>query len=274
MSGRRSGCRLFFAGVFAGLTYAISRDELETYAAANRALALFVSVIPSLAMRPIDLVRALNQLTIPRRITLGMLITLTFFPLLRREVKIIREAMRTRGANSIFAPPFSLSLFRDSSRPAPCEHFGYAFSFCRDQGIYIFKEPYTIYRPPRFSLLDVLPILLFGFGHDGSDSAMNNVIEFRDVSLSYDGKEAVLLHASLFFEEGKMVLSLARPDAGRALSAKLISGIIPEVVKGEMVGKILIRGEETFGKGIATISKWWRPSSRRRQSDSQYHRRG
>ena len=55
-------------------------------------------------MRPIDLVRALNQLTIPRRITLGMLITLTFFPLLRREVKIIGEAMRTRGANSYFCP--------------------------------------------------------------------------------------------------------------------------------------------------------------------------
>ncbi len=84
---------------------------------------------------------------------------------------------------------------------------------------------------------------------------MNNVIEFRDVSLSYDGKEAVLLHASFALEEGKMALFSGPSGCGKSTIGKLISGIIPEVVKGEMVGKILIRGEETFGKGVATISK-------------------
>ena len=63
---------------------------------------------------------------------------------------------------------------------------------------------------------------------------MNNVIEFRDVSLSYDGKEAVLLHASFSLEEGKMVLFSGPSGCGKSTIGKLISGIIPEVVKGEI----------------------------------------
>ena len=47
---------------------------------------------------------------------------------------------------------------------------------------------------------------------------MNNVIEFRDVSYLMTARRPYCFMASLFFEEGKMVLSLARPDAGRALS--------------------------------------------------------
>ena len=83
------------------------------------------------------------------------------------EVKIIREAMRTRGANSIFAPavlyrsfviPLVLRLVNISDTLSlSVETRGFTFS----------KEPYTIYRPPRFSLLDVLPILLLALGMTG-----------------------------------------------------------------------------------------------------------
>lgn len=90
--------------VLAGITYAISGDMRATLAAVNRILAVCVAVIPGLALSPVLLVRNLNQLHMPRMLTLGMMITLNFFPLLGMEVHHVREAMRTRGAESLFSP--------------------------------------------------------------------------------------------------------------------------------------------------------------------------
>lgn len=44
-------------------------------------------------------------------LTLGMMITLTFFPLLGGEVKQVREAMKTRGAGSFFSPQIFYRAF-------------------------------------------------------------------------------------------------------------------------------------------------------------------
>lgn len=88
----------------AGLTWLISRDPAATMAAVNRILALCVGVIPGLALPPVALVRNFSALKVPRMITLGMMITLNFFPLLGDEVKKVREAMKTRGAGSFLSP--------------------------------------------------------------------------------------------------------------------------------------------------------------------------
>lgn len=99
------------SGVLAGLTFAISRDPQATYAAVNRILALCVAVIPGLALSPIYLVRNLSTLKMPRMVTLGMLITLTFFPLLGGEVRQVREAVKTRGAGSLLSPQIFYRAF-------------------------------------------------------------------------------------------------------------------------------------------------------------------
>ena len=62
-------------------------------AAVNRILALCVGVIPGLALPPVLLVRNCSALKLPRMLTLGMMITLNFFPLLGDEVRKVREAM-------------------------------------------------------------------------------------------------------------------------------------------------------------------------------------
>ena len=97
--------------VLAGITFAISRDTTATYAAINRILAVCVAIIPGLALSPIMLVRNFSALKIPRMITLGMMITLTFFPLLSGEVRQVREAMKTRGAGSFFSPQIFYRAF-------------------------------------------------------------------------------------------------------------------------------------------------------------------
>ena len=97
--------------VLAGITFAISQDITAALAAVNRILAVCIAVIPGLALSPILLVRNFSALKIPRTITLGMMITLTFFPLLGAEVRQVREAMKTRGAGNLFSPQIFYRAF-------------------------------------------------------------------------------------------------------------------------------------------------------------------
>lgn len=97
--------------VMAGITYAISRDAAAAMAAINRILAVCIAVIPGLALQPITLVRGLSALRLPRTLTLGMMITLDFFPLLKGEVRQVREAMKTRGAGSLLNPQIFYRAF-------------------------------------------------------------------------------------------------------------------------------------------------------------------
>lgn len=97
--------------VLAGITYVISRDVQAAYAAVNRILAVCIAVIPGLALSPIILVRNFSTIKLPRMLTLGMMITLTFFPLLGGEVRQVREAMKTRGAGSFLSPQIFYRAF-------------------------------------------------------------------------------------------------------------------------------------------------------------------
>lgn len=91
----------------AGITYAVSHDLLSAMAAVNRIFAVCVAVIPGLAMSPVILVRNMTALKLPKIIILGFMITFNFIPLLKVEIKRVREAMKTRGASSVF----SLQIF-------------------------------------------------------------------------------------------------------------------------------------------------------------------
>ncbi len=61
---------LLLSVFLAGITYAISRDPLSSYAAVNRILAVCIAVIPGLALSPIYLVRNFSSLRLPRMLTL------------------------------------------------------------------------------------------------------------------------------------------------------------------------------------------------------------
>lgn len=97
--------------MMAGITFLISHDPSAAMAAVNRILSVCIAVIPGLALEPITLVRGLSALRLPRMLTLGMMITLDFFPLLKGEVRQVREAMKTRGAGSFFNPKIFYRAF-------------------------------------------------------------------------------------------------------------------------------------------------------------------
>ncbi|MCR5698187.1 MAG: energy-coupling factor transporter transmembrane protein EcfT [Treponemataceae bacterium] len=96
---------IVYLAVFSLIFYFASSKNLFFTCQMNIRLAgVVLAFIPGLSLPPINLVRNLTQLKCPRLVTLGMLITLTFIPVLSQEIKQIRNAMKTRGAFSIWKP--------------------------------------------------------------------------------------------------------------------------------------------------------------------------
>ena len=96
---------IVFGGVFALIAYFSSGKNFDSaLAMANRFGAVFLAIVPSMSIQAVAMTRNLSQLHTPRGITLGMLITMSFIPVLRAEIKRVREAMKTRGAGSILIP--------------------------------------------------------------------------------------------------------------------------------------------------------------------------
>lgn len=98
-----------FGGIYFGLAYLLEPDLANALSGVWRIGGLCLAIVPSLYLYPEDLIRSLNAMHFPRMASLGLLITLRFFPLLNSERKRIKEAMRSR------AMPFSLKGFYRST---------------------------------------------------------------------------------------------------------------------------------------------------------------
>ena len=152
--------------VLAGITYAVSGDMNATYAAVNRILAVCVAMIPGLAMPPITLVRNLSGLHLPRMLTLGMMITFHFFPLLGAEVWQVREAMCTRGAGSYFSPQI---FYRALLIPLMMRLVNISDTLAlsvETRGFTLQGKDYTIYKAVKLRASDLcfLAMIVFGAG--------------------------------------------------------------------------------------------------------------
>ena len=146
---------IVMSAIFCGITYALSKDAVTTYAAANRILAVCVAVIPGIALEPILVVRNLSQLKAPRMITLGMMIALSFFPLLRKETQRIREAMKTRGAGNALNPKI---FHRAFLVPLVVRLVNIADTLAlsvETRGFDAQDKNYTVYKEVKFGLRDL-----------------------------------------------------------------------------------------------------------------------
>lgn len=148
---------IIFGGIFAGITYASSGGNvLSTVAMINRFGALFLGIAVSMSVQAVQMTRALSQIHTPRALTLGMLISMSFVPMLKGEVRRVREAMKTRGADSVLNPkifyraflvPFVMRLVNISDTLAlSVETRGFALG----------GSPYSIYKKQYPVLSDVL----------------------------------------------------------------------------------------------------------------------
>ena len=88
-------CGLFIGG----LSFLTNRSLDAFWQTLLRMILLGLCAVPMVSTSPCDLTRCLAKLKCPRVITLGMLVTLKFIPVLVGEIKQIWEAMKVRGAN-------------------------------------------------------------------------------------------------------------------------------------------------------------------------------
>lgn len=71
------------------------------------------------------------------------------------------------------------------------------------------------------------------------------MIEFENVSFSYQGKEQDGLHGiNLKIQDGECVLFCGRSGCAKTTITRLVNGLIPQFYKGELQGRVLVDGKE------------------------------
>ena len=80
-------------------------------------------------------------------------------------------------------------------------------------------------------------------------------VEFKNVYFRYDSESpTVLRDVSVAWDYGKMILLTGYSGSGKTTLMSLINGTIPNYVKGEIAGDILVNGESVIGKSISGLS--------------------
>ena len=81
-------------------------------------------------------------------------------------------------------------------------------------------------------------------------------IEFKNVSFRYeDMPEPVLKNASFSLEYGKLALLYGDSGQGKSTVLSILSGVIPNVIKGTLSGEIRVGGEDVSGQRISDICR-------------------
>ena len=128
---------------------------------AIRLAGLVIAAIPGLALPPVNLVRNLTSLHFPRLVTLGMLITLSFVPVLANEVKKIRAAMRTRGVTNVLHPT---SLYRAFLIPLIAQIVNISDTLAlsvETRGFISDDGSYSVYEPVAPTIRDFIFLVFF-----------------------------------------------------------------------------------------------------------------
>lgn len=147
-------------GVFTLIAYyAANQDVTAAIAMANRFGAVFLALLPGMSIQAVALTRNLSQLHMPRSITLGMLITMSFVPVLRGEIKRVREAMKTRGAGSILNPKIFYRAFLIPLVTRLVDISDTLALSIETRGFTLGKSKYTVYKREVINVFDVLYLL-------------------------------------------------------------------------------------------------------------------
>ncbi len=97
-----------FGLIIGGLSFLTNKSFDAFWQTVLRMILLGLCAVPMVSTSPCDLMRSLAKLKCPRVITLGMVVTLRFIPILASEIKQIWEAMKVRGANVSWYRPSTI----------------------------------------------------------------------------------------------------------------------------------------------------------------------
>ncbi len=81
-------------------------------------------------------------------------------------------------------------------------------------------------------------------------------VELKNIYFRYKGfKEIILKNVNMEASYGEITLLAGMSGSGKSTILNLITGIIPNIIKGDIKGEILINGENIIGRSISEISK-------------------
>lgn len=148
---------IIFGGIFTLIAYyAANKDVYAAIAMANRFGSVFLAIVPGMSIQAAAMTRNLSQLHTPRGITLGMLITTSFVPVLRAEIRRVREAMKTRGAGSILNPKIFYRAFLIPLVTRLVDISDTLALSIETRGFTLGKSKYTVYKKEVINVFDVL----------------------------------------------------------------------------------------------------------------------
>ncbi len=155
---------LISAFIFLGITYLASKDTKELIYASIRLSAFFIGLIPNLGIKSIDLIRSMRELRVSKKIVLGFMIIFSFFHVLQKEQRLIKQAMKTRGAGSLISPkifyrayfiPFVTRILTISETLS---------TSIETRGFDLTKSEETVYNPPKVKVKDFIYVILIVIG--------------------------------------------------------------------------------------------------------------
>ena len=151
---------VIIGGAFSLIAWASAgREWSAALSMANRFAAIFLAAAAGMSCEAVRMTRSLSQLHTPRAVTLGMLISMSFVPMLRGEIRRVREAMKTRGAGSILNPRI---LYRTFLVPLVMRLVNISDTLAlsvETRGFCLGGAPYTIYKREYPSISDVIFII-------------------------------------------------------------------------------------------------------------------
>jgi len=151
---------IIFGGAFALIAYlSYGNDISAAMAMANRFAAVFLAVAIGMSVESANVTRCLSALHTPRSVTLGMLIATSFVPVLKTEIRRVREAMKTRGAGSVLNPKI---FYRAFLVPLCMRLVGISDTLAlsvETRGFQLGRVKYTVYKREVFSVWDILFLL-------------------------------------------------------------------------------------------------------------------
>lgn len=147
-------------GIFSLIAYyAAGKDGYAALAMANRFASVFLALVPGMSIQAVAMTRNLSQLHMPRGITLGMLITMSFVPVLKAEIGRVREAMKTRGAGSVLNPKIFYRAFLIPLVTRLTDISDTLALSVETRGFTLGKCKYTVYKREVVNVFDVLYLL-------------------------------------------------------------------------------------------------------------------
>ena len=156
-------------GIVAGGITALINGTLDMFwITPARCLLIGICVVPLITVPPSRLTRSLNQLHFPRLVTLGMLITVRFIPVLFGEIWQIRDAMRSRGLDTRWWSPRAYApsrLYRAFIVPLVMRAVGISDTLSlsvETRGFDPSRKDATVYKPVRYTARDTVFIALMG----------------------------------------------------------------------------------------------------------------